>query len=167
MLETWPLWHCALPQATEDTNPPLSERKESLMKRLVLTAAALVAIGLTTATASAAQRYRGYSGYSGSSRYGANSHLEAVARITAYHSRSRYQTHPRSLHNEQAARSGYRRPVYASPRYGTSRYAQPGYVQPGYAQPGYAQPGYYNPGYQPVPYGRVYGMQMQGWEYGY
>ncbi len=127
------------------------------MKRLILTAAALVAIGLTTSAVSAAQRYGGYRGYSGSRGFGYSSHAEAVQRITAYHSRSRYQTHPRSLYNAPAARSGYYHPGYSSRGYPTTRYAAPGYAAPGYAAPAY----------RPVPYGRVYGMQIQGWEYGY
>jgi len=81
------------------------------MRRVVLTLAALTAVALTTGTTLAGHGYGGYAGgyygartyrpYQGRSSWeygGVNSHAAAVKRITAAHSRYRYNPHPRSFY---------------------------------------------------------------------
>ena len=53
--------------------------------------------------------YGAYRGQSYFNSRGANSHTEAVRRITAHHSRYRYSTHPRSLYNAPPLRYQYGR----------------------------------------------------------
>jgi len=77
------------------------------MRRVLLTVAVLVGVGLAANAALAQYGYRGYRSYPNyhgySSRIGGYSqHLAEVARIRQIHSRDRYQTHPRSYYNEPA-----------------------------------------------------------------
>jgi len=78
------------------------------MRRVVLTFAALVTVGLATGTAWARHGYSGYgpgnyrsynSSYSSWDYGGVNSHAAAVRRIMAAHSRYRFNPHPRSMYN--------------------------------------------------------------------
>jgi hypothetical protein len=102
------------------------------MKNLVVTLAIVAALGLAAATAQAGNPYRDYYGpyapnygyqvnnyysdwapgpyYRGNDAhyYGGNdAHSEAVQRIMAAHSRYRYYTHPRSMHNSPPAQADY------------------------------------------------------------
>ena len=97
------------------------------MRRVVLTLAVLALVGLTARSAFAASRYggpRGYGGYSSrlgyysSGQFGYGSHLEAARRIMAYHSRYRYQTHPRSSYNSPPLGRGYYGRGYGPGQYG-------------------------------------------------
>ena len=107
------------------------------MRRLALTLAVFAVVGLAASTAFAGQRYRGYGGghghtgygpYSGygsynpygqqygygySSRYQGSGYqsspfLQALRRVQAKHSRSRYNPHPRSLYTSPPVSYGYR-----------------------------------------------------------
>lgn len=103
---------------------PLKVEKENVMRRVVLTLAALAVVSFAAGRADAGNRGRGQrrpsvsfgghyqSGgvsfyaptpYRGRAITGSRFHIEpfsqSVKRIQAYHSRYRYQTHPRSLYN--------------------------------------------------------------------
>ena len=106
------------------------------MRRLALTLAVLAVVGLAASTAFAGHRYRGYgggrgrTGYGPYSRYGSYSpygqhygygyfsgyqghgyqsspFLQALRRVQAKHSRSRYNPHPRSLYTSPPVPYGY------------------------------------------------------------
>ncbi len=86
------------------------------MKRALCTLAVVAILTLVSSTALAEPgHYRGYGGYGygygyghgghygqrygGGHHYRSNSHLDAVLRIQANHSRYRYYSHPRSRYN--------------------------------------------------------------------
>jgi len=107
------------------------------MRRVVLTVAALVGVGLVANSAFAQSSYRGYRSYPSYQGYhsrigGYSSHLAEVERIRQIHSRDRYQTHPRSYYNAPA-------PVYLP----------------------------YSRGYQPGYYGGGFQFEFRGWGYRY
>jgi len=105
------------------------------MRRLALTLAVFALVGLAASTAFAGHRYRGYGGgpgrasygyygrYSGYSPYGqyeygyfsryqgsgyqSSPFLQALRRVQAKHSRSRYNPHPRSLYSSPPVSYGY------------------------------------------------------------
>ncbi|HUT13973.1 MAG TPA: hypothetical protein VMY42_26020 [Thermoguttaceae bacterium] len=105
------------------------------MKRVLLTVAVLVGVGLAANSALAQIGYRGYRSYPSYQGYnsrigGYSPHLAEVERIRQIHSRDRYQTHPRSYYNTPS----------------------PSYVP-------------YDRGYQPGYYGGGLNFEFQGWGY--